>query len=292
MSWNEDNGIWENSYIRTTEYNENGIIKERIYKYWDNNANTYVNKYRYENLIEDNKIFQTTISKWDVETGTWVNDDLHLYAYDSAGKIVEKSYKNWDSQSNNWNYSNKYVFTYSPKQKLISWEELLWIDSTWIDLYKRTFKYQNNKYLIEHNYLSWDFNALDWNTSSKEIIKYDSYYNKIEKIQFDQNHNSGELEKSHKTIYTWSEFETSATYDHETNHISIFPNPSSDYFVINGMDNIKIKELSIYSYNGIFTKKLTENTNRIIDIRSLTKGVYFVNIKWKGGNITTKLIKN
>ncbi len=69
--------------------------------------------------------------------------------------------------------------------------------------------------------------------------------------------------------------------------INVFPNPASDYININTKE--KIKSVYLYNASGIRVGKYGDSKN--IDIKSLPKGTYLVNINTENGNITKKIIK-
>ena len=83
-----------------------------------------------------------------------------------------------------------------------------------------------------------------------------------------------------------------STTNFNTNLISIFPNPTSDYFTINS-NSSNIFKIAIYDSLG----KLIKNYNNIpsqtkVDISELEKGIYFLNVKNETLNFNTKIIKS
>ena len=74
------------------------------------------------------------------------------------------------------------------------------------------------------------------------------------------------------------------------NSISIFPNPTSSYIKINGLDNANI---AIFNLNGekVISKR-NYNTNDTIDVSNLSKGIYIVQITDKDVVATKKIILN
>lgn len=75
--------------------------------------------------------------------------------------------------------------------------------------------------------------------------------------------------------------------------IILFPNPSSDKFEVKISNNsLKCTEIIIYNVIGKTIKRIPFNNNSItIDISSLEKGMYFVNILTEKGCFTKKFIK-
>lgn len=81
-----------------------------------------------------------------------------------------------------------------------------------------------------------------------------------------------------------------STNENKTPAITIYPNPTKDYFSLKGIK--ELSKLSIYSIDG----KLVKSFNSIqdsYDISDLSIGIYTISVQTIGGKITsTRLIKN
>ena len=75
------------------------------------------------------------------------------------------------------------------------------------------------------------------------------------------------------------------------NSISIFPNPVKDILYLSGTKGGE--EISIYSSNGqqVHSETLTGNSNQGINLSSLPKGIYQLQINDGTNNFYKKLIK-
>jgi len=71
--------------------------------------------------------------------------------------------------------------------------------------------------------------------------------------------------------------------------LKLYPNPATDRIYFKG-DISKIQELTIYSVQGKIVKELHKNFKEI-NIKSLSRGLYFVKIRSKMGQETVKIIK-
>ncbi len=80
-----------------------------------------------------------------------------------------------------------------------------------------------------------------------------------------------------------------STSDFTLNNIAIYPNPVSDKLYISS-ENIAIESISIYSLTG---KKVADETNKTnsIDVSTLSKGMYFIEISSASGKSIKKFIK-
>ena len=71
------------------------------------------------------------------------------------------------------------------------------------------------------------------------------------------------------------------------NTISLSPNPASNIFKVNTLNNTIIKEISIYNILGKKVNALNIGVNQF-DISSLSTGMYMVKIKDSKGSIASK----
>jgi len=60
-------------------------------------------------------------------------------------------------------------------------------------------------------------------------------------------------------------------------NFSIYPNPTSDYLVLNGIENNSKVDFEILDSNGKLLLKNTINTSNKIDVRNFIKGIYYLN---------------
>ncbi len=74
---------------------------------------------------------------------------------------------------------------------------------------------------------------------------------------------------------------------------TIFPNPSTNRVTLNSMlDNLEEYKVNIVSITGAIVYSSEFISNTTIDITNLSKGVYFVTIRNKNSNYSSKWIKN
>ena len=72
--------------------------------------------------------------------------------------------------------------------------------------------------------------------------------------------------------------------------INLYPNPTTDYFQVDGLDGTA--SISVKDLNGkiLLTKQI--NSNDKININSLSNGIYMIEVNTKEGSILKKIIKN
>ena len=72
------------------------------------------------------------------------------------------------------------------------------------------------------------------------------------------------------------------------NQLSIYPNPSKDFFKIETVGQIKITAITLNSLNAKLIKQFKTN-QKLLDIRGIGKGVYFLKIETDTRPITKKV---
>lgn len=74
---------------------------------------------------------------------------------------------------------------------------------------------------------------------------------------------------------------------------SVYPNPSTNRITLNSLfDNLEKYTVNIVSITGAIVISSDFNSNITIDISSLSKGIYFINITNKNSNYISKWIKD
>ncbi len=72
--------------------------------------------------------------------------------------------------------------------------------------------------------------------------------------------------------------------------ISLHPNPFTDYVIVNSKDFVEF-EYNIYDSNLRLLKKGTSSVNENLSIKDLNAGIYFLQIQFKKGSKTFKIIR-
>ena len=98
----------------------------------------------------------------------------------------------------------------------------------------------------------------------------------------------------------WSDPFTISTFAEnlkpDKSHISIYPNPASNYISIypDKFLQDKIVELEIFNSTGrkVHSQKVFLSGRQLIDISNYASGVYFVNVKLDGMTVTERLVKS
>jgi surface protein len=83
---------------------------------------------------------------------------------------------------------------------------------------------------------------------------------------------------------------SSTNYELE-NNISIYPNPAKNILHIEAKNKQKIEQLKIYNLSGLELMNVEEN-KQLLNLESLSTGVYFIQIQTNLGTVNKRFIKN
>jgi hypothetical protein len=79
--------------------------------------------------------------------------------------------------------------------------------------------------------------------------------------------------------------------DFDYQHIKVYPNPVEDYIRIECLENEKVR-ICIYSLSGIPVLQKMLQSDHMIDVSTLPKGVYLISLGFSDGLIVKNFIKN
>jgi rhodanese-related sulfurtransferase len=153
------------------------------------------------------------------------------------------------------------------------------------DLLKFNSVYIKDNHAVSHNFdnLVTIDGAMDYNFSVYHTPKYSGVDST--KIYLESNGGNIEVDIQFKNGIITSIYETQPL------QLTLFPNPVSSKFFINGNTEIELKEVAIFNLAGktVFSEK-DVNVNEGINITSLQNGVYVVKINTGFQTISKKLV--
>lgn len=78
----------------------------------------------------------------------------------------------------------------------------------------------------------------------------------------------------------------------EKSGLQMYPNPVLDFITLQNPENIKINNYSVLDMNGrVLLSKPYSVSNEVIDLSSLSKGIYFIQLDSEKGTLSKKIIK-
>lgn len=135
--------------------------------------------------------------------------------------------------------------------------------------------------------IEFDFNNVSVDDEGQMPLNFSNNYNKI--IIFFDFDNEGNEDYFYWDDLSFGEIPPDFNFNNKDgNNFTIYPNPSSDYIIIEGILN---NELKVYSTNGNLIKEYNKKLNKI-DIKDLKPGLYYLEIIENGKILIKKFIKN
>ena len=166
--------------------------------------------------------------------------------------------------NNDWQRSVKYIYAYNANNNRVLEEHYDWNpdDNDWKGDYKYEWSVDNSGIYYYYLGSNWDINTKNWYIVSSGIYYFDGK----------------PLSNENELFY---------------NNYSVFPNPVTSENVLtvssNNDNNFSYK---IYSSNGrLVLEGVSKNKQKNIDVSSLSKGIYMLQVINKDGVLSSKFIK-
>ncbi len=250
-----ENNTWVNTYAEGYDYDVNGQISEVFYLTWE--GNQWRNEELYTNIVwhDYNKqlLSYVELKRW--QDNSWVNNQKAIYQYKLNGgqSSISFIYVN-----NEWVYSYRLNEDYDMHNNPKNFKVEMFEDSVWVTLLETEMDYtydQQNR-LVEAIIKIYDGNT--WHNLSKEKIIY----------------------------------KTNTGITKEKLALSIYPNPTTDYFQLN-MKEASAGTLNIYNTQGqLLISQHIDNTNdKRVDLSEFTPGTYIVNFICGYEVLVAKVVK-
>lgn len=128
------------------------------------------------------------------------------------------------------------------------------------------------------------FNYLDNDDDGDGVLTLNEDYNGNFNPSDDDTNSNGVFDFLDSTV-------TLGVSNAEIKELTLYPNPSSDFFIIEKKSDQLIKEVSLYTINGQLVKSFEGNQPESYSVSNLQSGVYFVTINLNDKIINTKFIK-
>ena len=283
---------WQNSYRYNNTYDLAGNMTE-IEEKWHSNQWENYSKYTSTHDSAGRTLIEEYAS-WNSLMPSWVNRSKYDYTYDVYGNLINKISES--ALFNGWDTSERITYSYDPEGRIMSvlYENYL-ENNAWINSSRHTYTYDEKWNMQADLYEKWMNNG--WSNYSKYSYSFDSQGNTIAgKIEFWQNGGwQPVVDELHLFSQKNGNYSIGIGYRFEAKYIpflsgiansfpdedsfKIFPNPATDKITIlfpkylSGNNII----LSLYNLQGkllLRRTRLFENTE--IDVRNLSKGIYFL----------------
>jgi hypothetical protein len=314
--WDELFGIWDKT-VTTHTLNSNSMIDYSITQMWNNDENNWVNSqktiYTYD---ESNRILTEKMQMWmDTE---WMDVSISTNTYNANGMLVNKLSKNgffgemsnfmqiiysfnsdgtenqtimqmWNTESGTWKNQMRSTNTYNSSKNIVSVLTENDEAGEWVNNMNSILSYNPDGSVKEA--LGQDWVEGSWLDSWKEFQTYNSNGSVKEKLIMDWLPEQSKWENGARWTYT---YDTSSIIQPElatTDFISVFPNPFADIIEIK-RNSLAETNIRLYSSSGQLVRIFTpDESHSSINLGSLAKGVYLLQISTNKSQNLVKLLK-
>lgn len=309
----EDGLEWIDS--QKTEFSYDGSTgTTAIMSYWNPELNQWNAFWKYVYIFDnDGKISEIT-NYYNEETSTnWLNGEKYEYFYDSYYRMIQELWLTWD----NGDWSNEYRvdYSYEVNGNLSSeiWDYWNMNTLEWLSESKAEFVYDNQGNILEYITSWWEYDIQDWLADTKITCSYNNaytydnlilpsnyygYFNSLEEALF--NHMlltaevfeayDGNWDEDTRTTYYYSENNASDVELNNADDFLVYPNPASDYFIIE-LNNISESVLvEVYDSHGrlVVSQEIIEN--QPISVSDLNKGIYVYKFVYNDNSFRGKIL--
>lgn len=280
-SWNSSTSQWENSWKTVYNYNLNGDLI-LITSYNGNGQGQWVNSWKDEYSYSNNQISSMTSYGWDSNSGLWENYYKTEYSYDANGNDTLDIELSWNSGTSQWENSSKTEYSFAANNDLIMDKFFDWNSSTstWEVSYKDEYNYNQ----------SFSFSELLMPFYYYEDIAF--FNHMLTDVVFSE-YNYGNLQWDiyGKANFYYSQQVINSVAELENLEFNIYPNPASDYLVIDARNIANNMEIKLFDITGkaLIIKEIKSGEK--LNISKLKAGIYFYNISIDGVTRFGKIVK-
>ncbi len=301
------------NYINQIYYNSDGLISvKHIYYHFDSISQTFrmqsKQSYLYNNQLRPIELFteitDNTINKIVSTTKT-------IYRYTNDSLLSEQTYYRLDSVSNKWNPTEKNTYKYDSYGNLLEKTSYYFEASTWSEAWKTSYVYDINN--------NCTFMIIYWNNNLSKLWEpfykweqiYDNNYG-LEDLNLPKGpmygtgfgllnnkhlvsnrkhyiYKYGKWLKEDEHVFYYSRDNTTETINYEGD-IRVYPNPASDYIMIEARNCYNNSVLYIYDAIGKLVIQHNLSENKKVPVYFLSRGVYTFSVKTEDTVLTGKFI--
>lgn len=232
---------WINIYAEGYDYNASGKVSDIIYLTW--NGTQWVNVELYTNIdwynYEKNQFNMVELKVWN--NNSWVSSEKAISYYKPNGGV---SSIHFNYMNNEWAYSYRLNEDFDLHNNPKSYKVEQFENNTWKTLIETSIEYSYDASNRLVQTITRIFDGTNWYNLSKEEIEY----------------------------------KNSTGITHAKLELSVYPNPTTDYFQLN-MKEATSGVLNIYNQQGqLIVSQNIENPNeKRIDLSEFSEGTYIVN---------------
>lgn len=273
-------GVVAKQFQSTFTYNSSGLVLTQLLKEKSGNAdwaNSQLINWYYK--LGSSLILSQRSKTWDTLSLKWENLQKVDYLYNTANQLTSETNQHWKLMF--WENDFRYNYEYDIDAKQVKKILALPIYHQW----RATISINYSNFTLEKaNLMESEFNFWGGNTGELTSSYIPFMFNNEVAIKKAQ-----KIEISYIPITDMNV--PTAEYFYPLNLIPVYPNPSEGVYYINTQE-YKVQSWDVTDLNGrIVQDQIQSNASGVIDLTSLSKGIYILRVKTPDRQLTQKLIK-
>jgi hypothetical protein len=317
---------WQNSTRDTYTYNVDKTVSQTVIENWNIATSAWENSNRFTYTYASGRLASVLSEVW--QTNAWVNESQTTYTYDGTGYLINSLNQSWNGSA--WENVEQTNYTNNSDGTVYQAVSQNWDagTSTWINETRSTYSYdatctlplkllvftagRNNNvvtlswqtaeeintshFTVQRSLDGTNFSSLG-NVTAKNTSQtnYYGFTDNIEKVTGDKVYYRLQMtDKDGK--FTYSKI-IPLTLELYAGKIKTYPNPVKDeLYILFNMQNVSRAELRITDATGktVRSQRVDASLNNSavgINVSSLGKGVYYVQLITDKNIQTTKFVK-
>lgn len=304
-------------HIKYEELYSNDLLQTKIDYSWREGEWKEIDKETFK-YNENNSVTENIVYKWDEDLQDWALSSKREMIYNDKGnETLQQYYLFTDSKFEPF---EKVESIYEGELKIEEKEYRLEND-VWIDLAKSDYIYYENGDLKEMTDYLYNKHVDEWDKESQLkytyfsddlideftliffdrvtggvsfIISYESIYDNTTEALLVRHYFGDDLTTiERKTYYYNTSQQVTSLNDNLVDHITVYPNPSTDNIIVKSEKLQDKIQLQLFSLTGKSIYKNTVFANEPINIKSIPSGLLIYKISKNGKLLRSgKLIKN
>ncbi len=304
--------VWKEEYT----YGDYGITQYVYYERDENNGQLVALWKEVYSYDSNNNISQFLEYSRDENSSEWVNDWKGELTYNSGGNYTMYIYSVWDETSSKWYPYSKSEFSYDENGNMteVIDFETDFLTSLFVKTAKSAYEYDANGNPTIEIYSDYDDESETFIFDSKYDYTYDlsvvvndlilpslylftpDFSNQIvnkptEFTSYDWDYGIEEWGNSYKSIYYYTEGNSTGVNDLGNNISKIYPNPVAKYLMFSIAGNNTNATFELFDLQGQKLLSKEVNSNERINLKNMDTGMYIYRINVDGNKQTGKLIK-
>ena len=300
------------NFVIETYYNSDGLDSTSLlYSNLDSNSQTFKSRSKRSYLYNKNlKLIESKSEAFDNISNKLQFASKTIYSYVNDSLLGKQIYYRWDSISLKWTPSSKSTYKYDSNGNLLEKTNYSKDASTWSESWKTNYVYDiNNNRTFEISYWNNNINKL-WEPRYKWEQIYDNNY-ELEDLILPQapmfgtgyellsnkhivsnrkhyEYDNGSWKKYDEHTFYYSNLDNVRETIYYETDIRVYPNPTSDYIMIELKNSYNNSILYIYDAQGRVVIQHNLSIDKKVPVQSLSQGVYLFSVKSENKVFTGK----